>query len=49
MPDPAAGDFEDPAERGVARVGGVLAVGHEAAVLELDDVVNLGLGELLHL
>ena len=49
LPDLAARAAEDLAEGGVAHEGGALAVGDHAAVLELEDVVDLLFRVLLHL
>ena len=49
LPDLVAGDAEELADGGVASISRMVAVGHQGAVPQLDDVVDLGLGELLHL
>ena len=47
-PHLAAGDSEQLAEQRVRDVGRVAVLGDEAAPLELDEVVHLLLGEVLH-
>ena len=48
LPDFVARDLEDFAEEGVALEGNVISIGDELPVLELDDVIDMFVGELFH-